>query len=129
MVCENIFTAPPCPKSRRASKLHYWFKSYGNFDEWSGFCPLVELHREGSAPAACAAGLFLPFEPFFFVLLRKWFRYFPWISKTIYLKHDTCHVTHDMWHMILTHDMWHMILPHDRWQVTCREHSLKISAL
>ena len=24
-----------------------------------GFCPLVELHREGSAPAACAAGLFL----------------------------------------------------------------------
>ena len=24
----------------------------------SGFCPLVELHREGSAPAACAAGLF-----------------------------------------------------------------------
>ena len=23
-----------------------------------GFCPLVELHREGSAPAACAAGLF-----------------------------------------------------------------------
>ena len=24
-----------------------------------GFCPLVELHWEGSAPAACAAGLFL----------------------------------------------------------------------
>ena len=23
-----------------------------------GFCLLVELHREGSAPAACAAGLF-----------------------------------------------------------------------
>ena len=23
-----------------------------------GFCPLVELHWEGSAPAACAAGLF-----------------------------------------------------------------------
>ena len=23
-----------------------------------GFCPLVELHREGSATAACAAGLF-----------------------------------------------------------------------
>ena len=23
-----------------------------------GFFPLVELHREGSAPAACAAGLF-----------------------------------------------------------------------
>ena len=22
-----------------------------------GFCPLVEPHREGSAPAACAAGL------------------------------------------------------------------------
>ena len=27
----------------------------------SGFCLLVELHREGSAPAACAAGLFLFF--------------------------------------------------------------------
>ena len=26
---------------------------------WDGTCPLVELHREGSAPAAaCAAGLF-----------------------------------------------------------------------
>ena len=24
-----------------------------------GFCLLVELHREGSAPAACAAGMFL----------------------------------------------------------------------
>ena len=24
-----------------------------------GFCPMVELHREGSAPAACAAGLLL----------------------------------------------------------------------
>ena len=28
----------------------------------AGFCPLVELHREGSAPAACAAGLFLNYE-------------------------------------------------------------------
>ena len=57
MVCENIFTAPPRPngcrwcfqsqnrlclnfldsKSRRASKLHYWFKSYGNFDELVDF--------------------------------------------------------------------------------------------
>ena len=24
-----------------------------------GFCPLVELHWEGFAPAACAAGLFI----------------------------------------------------------------------
>ena len=24
-----------------------------------GFCLLVELHQEGSAPAACAAGLFI----------------------------------------------------------------------
>ena len=24
-----------------------------------GFCQLVELHREGSAPAACAVGLFI----------------------------------------------------------------------
>ena len=28
-----------------------------------GFCPLVELHREGSAPAACAAGLFWRYHP------------------------------------------------------------------
>ena len=26
-----------------------------------GFCPLVELDREGSAPAVCAAGLFLSY--------------------------------------------------------------------
>ena len=24
-------------KSRRASQLHYWFKSYGNFDDWVNF--------------------------------------------------------------------------------------------
>ena len=54
MICENIFTAPPRPngcrwcfqsynrlcyhfqgdfKSLRASKLHYWFKSYSDFAE------------------------------------------------------------------------------------------------
>ena len=58
MVCENIFTAPPCPngwrcyfqwwnrlsynfirdsKSWGASKLTYWFKSYSDFSEWMDF--------------------------------------------------------------------------------------------
>ena len=32
--------------------MHYWFKSYSNFAGG------VDLHREGSAPAACAAGWF-----------------------------------------------------------------------
>ena len=45
-------------KSRRASKSHQWFKSYGHFTERGGFGLLVELHREGPAPAAWAAGLF-----------------------------------------------------------------------
>ena len=35
-----------------ASKSHFWFKSYVDFVD------RVELHREGSAPAAGAAGLF-----------------------------------------------------------------------
>ena len=39
-------------KFQRASKLHKWFKSYGNFIEG------VELHWEGSATAACIVGLF-----------------------------------------------------------------------
>ena len=29
-----------------------------------GFFPLVELHQEGSAPAACAAGLFVCVTPY-----------------------------------------------------------------
>ena len=49
LVCENIFTTPPRPngwrcynfqgnsKSQRASKSHYWFKSYGDFPEWVDF--------------------------------------------------------------------------------------------
>ena len=37
---------------------HITGSSYGAFAEWSGFCTLVEIHREESAPPACAAGLF-----------------------------------------------------------------------
>ena len=42
-----------------------------------GFCLLVELHQEGSAPAACAAGLF------FYVLHCFWFmsKDFPSLMK------------------------------------------------
>ena len=36
-----------------------FFQRLRQFAEWLDFCLLVELHREGSAPAACAAGLFL----------------------------------------------------------------------
>ena len=33
MVWENIFAAPPHPNGHKIDyvKLHYWFKSYGNF--------------------------------------------------------------------------------------------------
>ena len=41
-------------KYQRASKLHY---------QMGGFCLLVELHREGSVPAACAGGLFFNKHP------------------------------------------------------------------
>ena len=41
-----------------------------------GFCLLVELHREGSAPAACAAGLFqnepIYQKPFFSEIKSAW---------------------------------------------------------
>ena len=43
---------------QRASKSHHWFKSYSDFAECVYFCLLVELHRDKSAAAACAAGLF-----------------------------------------------------------------------
>ena len=46
-------------KSWRASKSHHWITSYSNFGERGGFYQVVELHREGSASAACTAGLFM----------------------------------------------------------------------
>ena len=42
----------------RASKSHYWFKSYGNFAEWVDFAHWCSFIGGGSSPAACAAGLF-----------------------------------------------------------------------
>ena len=68
MVCESIFTAPPrkngwrrclqskkrlCynflgdSKSQRAYKLHYWFKSYGDFAEWVNFAYLRSFIGKG----------------------------------------------------------------------------------
>ena len=47
------------PKSRRISKLHCWFKSYGNFAEVGGVCLLYEFHQEGSVPSSCVEGWFL----------------------------------------------------------------------
>ena len=43
--------------SRRASKLHDWFKSYGGFAKYVNFAYWWTFI--GSAPAACAAGLFI----------------------------------------------------------------------
>ena len=44
--------------SGRASKSHYWFKSYGDFAELVDFSYWWRFSGEGSASAACAADLF-----------------------------------------------------------------------
>ena len=46
-------------KYRRASKLHCWLKSYGDFAKWVDFAYWWSFCREGSASAACAAGMLL----------------------------------------------------------------------
>ena len=43
----------------RASKFLHQLKSYSHVAEQEEFHQVGELHREGTAPAACAAGLFL----------------------------------------------------------------------
>ena len=45
-------------KSQSAFKLHYLFKSYGDFAEWVDFAYWWSFTGEGSASAACAAALF-----------------------------------------------------------------------
>ena len=45
-------------KSGRASKSHQWFQSYGHFTEWVDFAYWWSFIGGGSAPSACAAGLF-----------------------------------------------------------------------
>ena len=42
-----------------------WFKSYGDFTEWVDFDYWWSFSGEGSASAACAAGLFLCKGTFF----------------------------------------------------------------
>ena len=47
-------------KSWGASKSHYWFKRYGDFAEWMDFAYCWSFRgAEGSALAACPAGLFI----------------------------------------------------------------------
>ena len=71
MVCENTFTAPHAlmvedgafshegdSKSRRASKLHYGFKIYGDFAEWVDFAYGWSFSGERSASAACTSACF-----------------------------------------------------------------------
>ena len=59
IVIQNLFF-----KSWLASKSHQWFKVLV-ISLKGGFCLLVELHRGGSAPTACAAGLFKELVPYF----------------------------------------------------------------
>ena len=51
-------------KSRRASKSHQWFKSYGHFTEGVDFASWWSFIGGGSVPAACAAGLFSYCHPY-----------------------------------------------------------------
>ena len=46
----------------------YWFKSYGDFAEWFDFAYWWSFGGEGSAPTACAAGLFIILDNFFWQL-------------------------------------------------------------
>ena len=49
-----------------------------------GFGPLVELHREGSAPAACAAGLFINSFINLFILSKSIFKTLSLPSRKIW---------------------------------------------
>ena len=49
-------------KSQRASKLDQWLKSYGHFTEGVDFAYWCSFIGGGSAPAACAAGLFIQIQ-------------------------------------------------------------------
>ena len=50
-----------------ASKYHQWFKSYGHFTEGVDFAYWWSFIGEGSAPAACTAGLFKGESKFYMV--------------------------------------------------------------
>ena len=52
MICENIFTAP------KGIQIALLVQSYGDFAERVDFFYWWSFSGEGSAPAACAAGLF-----------------------------------------------------------------------
>ena len=47
-----------------------------------GFCPLMELHQKGSAPAACAASLFSYFTIFYVIPKYRLWRRKQLISKS-----------------------------------------------
>ena len=49
-------------KSWGASKSHQWFKSYDHYTEGVHFAYCLSFSGGGSAPAACAAGLFFSFH-------------------------------------------------------------------
>ena len=44
-------------------KSLYWFKNYGNFNEWVDFFLLVELHRKGSALKPAQQACFITEAP------------------------------------------------------------------
>ena len=66
----NPPTRKDLSKSWRISKLHHWLKSYSIFLGCGGLCLMVELHLEGSAPAACTAGLFYGSKPYSWKLCK-----------------------------------------------------------
>ena len=57
-------------KSQKASKSQSWFKSYDDFAEWVDFTYWWSFSGEGSASAACVAGLLLIMAVDIFLLLQ-----------------------------------------------------------
>ena len=68
-----------------------------------GFCLLVELHREGSAPAACAVGLFTRLLGFSFLALGNMFFSY---SHSTRLSRDHLTLSQDMWYLLEI--IWHL---------------------
>ena len=59
MVCEFLLQFSKIFKILKGIQIALLVQKLRRFWWMGGFCLLVELHREGSAPAACAAGLFI----------------------------------------------------------------------
>ena len=128
MVCENIFMEQPRPngcrwcshnichnflgesKSRRASKLHNWFKSYGDFAEGVDFPNWWSFNGKGLLLQPAQQACFLPKRPVLSARLtdlcrlcssttRVWMsRYQTWASlkNPLFLQTSPRMVLHDL---------------------------------